>query len=180
MPKVNREALHERYFSNFVAFSREYLSRHFGDGAVRAVLFVDNAQTAEFEYQIKHGLILPRGAGTLSLDMARHAQASLPEARIVGGDVKSFPATTFCLTTLLSSAFPRDPDTGISKRTTAGIKIMHDLEDFAEFPLPLQQHVAFGGLGVTLMKDVRRLLCPAADDQQAVKLASGYFISIFE
>lgn len=181
MPKVNREALHERYFSNFVAFSRDYLSRTFGSVPARAMLFLDNAQSTEFEYLVKHELMLPRGSGYLALSMARHAQATLPVANVIGApDLKAFPDSTFCLASLLSSSFPRDPETGISKRTAAGIKIMHDPEDFLEFPPRLQQHVAFGGFGVTLMKEVRNLLCPSADDQQTIKEASGYFISIFE
>lgn len=186
LERTNKDQLHEIWLDDYVRFATQYLgAKHELKPPERAILFVDHADNNLFEFEALHEFALPAGSGTLALFHARFSQVILPyhePDRILNThSMKRFPRTTFCLSSLLSASFPRNPKTQIFKRTIAGTMVLSLSEDaIAERPESVLSHVAFAGLGTMLMKRTRELLFPLATDQETIDKADGYYISMIE
>lgn len=184
--RINPDQLHEYWLEDFVRFSARYLAvKYEKKPPERAVLFVDHDENNLFEFEAVHEFTVPGGSGALAMHHARFAQTILPyhePERIINVEsLTRFPQATFCLSSLLMAAFPRNPKTQIFKRNIAGTMVLSLSDDsLAERPESVLSHLAFAGLGVTLMKKARTLLCPLATDQETIETADGYYISMLE
>jgi hypothetical protein len=177
-PKINVEGLHESWLQQYVAFAEDHL---LSMGKQEAVFVTDYLDSDGYDVEVKHRITVPSGAGAICLKYALAAQSYLSYMRpehVINSSIQEFPASTFCLQLLLQASYPRNVNTGVFRRSVAGTLVLSmsdgELETSA---LETREHLVFAGIGVTLMKKFRSLVCPTASDAQAMSIANGYYVS---
>lgn len=176
MIKINVEELHAKWLDEMVEFAWQYMVDKHGPVSCQAHI-LELASEEEFVFESKGVFDLPPGAGLLCLFMARFARCTFTPDRLVGLSVEELPEAMFCLNNLLQAAFPRNVSTGVFKAHdgAVGVGAVDDPEFRHRFP-----HVAFAGIGILMMQNVRRILSPLATDADVVKLTDGKFLAIIE
>ncbi len=179
--KINVDSLHEVWLGKYASFGEEYLSHKYGAGTQQALVLVDYNGNDRYEFEVKHRIAVPNGAGKLCLELAKAAQtyiAYLSPEDVINDDIKEFPKSTFCLYSLLYASYPRNTKTSIFKRNVGGTLVlsMADEEISSDNDSDLARHVAFAGLGVLLHRKFRST-CPSLSDDKAIEAADGYYIS---
>ena len=175
--QINVEELHAKWLAEMVSFSWHYLSIRHGPLPCRGAI-LGIVEGNEFIFETKGIFDLPPSSGTLILHMARFCRCTFgrPEA-ILGLDVEELPEPTFCLSSLLAAAFPRNILTGAFRGHDGGTAIGDLGDPHAAFR---SAHVAFSGLGIIFMDKTRQILGPLAPDSEIVSLADGNFLTIID
>ena len=173
---VNKEYLHDRWIGEIKDFSLDYFEKKFGNGISDAAI-VTSPETDEFIFSVVKKLFLPMGSSTLIMKMALFCKCSFDDAEGIVGFSDGIPEATFCLHSLLMSAYPKDVHTGIFKATDGAIG-----PDEAEMRISGDKadHVAFSGLGVILMQKSREVLGEMLPDEDVVTKAHDHFLAIKE
>jgi hypothetical protein len=174
---MTAEHYHAICLNEMAAFAEQYLgSRHRARPTVGIFWKFQNIN--EFILESHGRFLLPPRSGRLALSMARFATCTLaPPEKIIGCDYKIIPEPLFCLHSLLQAAFPKNPDTGVFKP--------HDCAQSAgEIPSPdaefRSSNVAFGGLGVLLMRQCQKMHGLLYSDAEILRMCDGYFVSILD
>jgi hypothetical protein len=176
---VNVEELHARWLSEYIEYTKKYLSiRHGPKNDIAAIMTL--VPTDEFAFQSLGAFNLPAGAGRLILHMARFCRSTFSQPEYIRGlapDTKELPEPTFCLNSLLTASFPINTETRVFKGHDCAIATGDLGEPDSAFR---SAHIAFAGLGVILMNESRKILSPLSTDNEIVKLADSKYLSIIE
>jgi len=144
----------------------------------------------ENDFQIIGRISLPEDAASFVDFMNRSCRSSLSEPHkiyeSVAGrvpmlpEIDEFPATTYCLQSLLASAYPRDfsQERPRFRTNSCGIKLLcMDMKD--ELCGEDLSQLAFGGLGVLLVRACQPIF-GAADDEETLEKARDHWLVLFE
>jgi hypothetical protein len=127
-----------------------------------------------YEYEYDGSIVLPSDSARLIMIMAKFCQASLANPPSINGlDLKEYPKETFNLRSLLTAAYPRHPETEVFKGDNVGIYVLvggNELEAEESF------FVAFGGVGVILMKKLRMMLGESRTDEEILALCTDRYL----
>lgn len=171
------DELHEIWLAEMASFTWKYQTNAAGGNpSTGYVLSVPWDQENVFKCDGKFDL--PPGSGKLAQRMALFSRCTLSKPKsIEGTTLDDLPQSTFCLKSLLLAAFPKDTATNVFKPHDCAIAV-------ADLPAPeggfRAEFSAFGGFGVVLMSQCRRLLAPLAPDEEIFFLVDGKFLSIIE
>lgn len=178
MLNINVEELHSRWLDEMQAFSWAYLTKKYGLKPTTAVI-VQLTEDDHYVFETKAFFNLPAGADKLILHMARYARCTFgtpDEIRGFPKKVDVLPEPTLCLHSLLEASFPKNTETDVFKAHDGAISVgdlMHPDEVFRS------AHIAFAGLGVILMQEIRKNLSPLSTNDEIKKMVNGKFLSIY-
>lgn len=175
---VNVEELHGRWLDEMAEFAREFMKRQYAGAKPEQAAIVTLSHKNEYIFETLGIFDLPPGSGDIILLMARFCRCTLsPPEAVIGlpGFTEQLPEPVFCLNSLLMAAFPKNTATGVFKGHDCAICVGDLGDPEGAFR---SGHVAFGGLGVILMNETRKILNPLAPDADVIKLADDHFLCI--
>jgi hypothetical protein len=178
---VNLEEIHSNWLDGMATFCKNYLvEKHGKELAIGAVLELAEGEEG-YVFNCLGAFDLPSGSSRLIMHMARFTKCSFCPPDEVRGcdfyDFDEFPDTTFCLGSLLSSAFPKTIETDCFKAHDGAIDVGETKNPKTAFRRP---HVAFSGLGIILIEELRSILDPLAPNADVIKLADKKYLCVFE
>ena len=179
MMHINVEELHSRWLDEMHAFAWAYLTQKHGIKPSTAAI-VELLEEDNYIFDTKAVFNLPAGAGNLILHMARFSRCTFgtpDEIRGFPKRVDVLPEPTVCLLSLIEASFPKNTETDVFKAHDGAVcvgDLMHPDDAFRA------AHVAFSGLGVILMQEVRKHLSPLSTNDEIKKMCNGKFLSIYQ
>jgi hypothetical protein len=175
MKNLSLDEWHETWLAEMSCLTWGYMSKKSATPCKGHVLSLIGD---DLDFECNGIIDLPPGSGKLIQKMAGFSQCTLFKPRsIQKSDLKDFPQNTFCLNSLLLAAFPKNSVTNVFKAHDCAVSV-------GALPSPeggfRVQYCVFGGLGVILMAECRRMLSPLAPDQDIINLVDGKFLSVIE
>lgn len=188
--RVNNDRIHQAWLDEYEQFALKRLSN--GESKKASIITdplikkMDIKEEDEdlFIYGYLGDFGIPSKSADLILKMAYFSKVWLvPPDKIYDYPKEVpdfFPETTFSLEALLTASLPRNPIRGTWTLTQGGVLV--DQLDYVNKTEEdeIRDHYAFSGLGVFLLKQLRRTIGEEfLTDAETMERAEGCFIAIF-
>lgn len=182
---MNSEEWGSIWLIEYERIAWSYCESAYGDKHCQGVIcrFNDslpaNLDEPQHNLEVLAKIRMPCGSEKLIKDMAKFCRASIcgmSSVSLSDQQNERLGDNAFCLQSLLSSAFPKNPRTTKFKGNIGPHAVL-DLNDLSDFTRP---YCAFCGLGVLLLSGTRRALSPISTDEKIMELSDGLILSIID
>lgn len=176
----HKEELHSRWLKQLSDFAWLRMSGKLECRAIVASL----PEGEDFLFESKGEFPLPWASDLLIMTMALFSKCTFLKCEGIKVGPETVPARPiFCLSSLLQASFPKNVVTDRFKAHD-GADVLELDETFADRnnwrSCEKYDHVAFAGLGVIMMNEVRKILNPASSDAEIIRMSDEHFLCVVQ
>lgn len=167
MPSLSLDVFHSCWLDRFEKVALKYLPKKPEEKATLLVPF--EAEETDGVYSSAGSFSLPCGSKRIIDEMALFSRCDMIDTKLP----PKKDASAYWVHSLLYAAYPKYD--GVFKGHNGAL---HVLCLTLRTPPPAIRHCIFQGIGVILMKGIRSIACPAADDRTVLDRSKNWYLDI--